>query len=430
MLAPDQAVSEFALPTLDIRALARRAALPALLTAMAVALVAVAGGRIHAFADAFRHVLDLSPGWVAAAIVFECISVAGYIGLLSLVAGRATPRVGMRESLQITLAGAAATRLLPTAGAGGAALTLWTLRRAGLRPIMAARTLLAFLVVLYSVFLASIVVSGAVLGLGLVGSNGPQPLSFIPSVASLLAIGLAVALGFRPAADVEADAEDDPRRQSRLRAGAALIGHAVRDALQVVRSRDPRLAGAISYWLFDAAVLWAMLRAFGSPTAIPVVALAYLAGQVANTLPLPGTVSGGTAAALIVFGTPPELALPAVLAYRAVSVWLPSPTAIAVIPGLRATIARWAREDSSAPEEQSAAVAPVAGTAATSRRRPQRLSPVSGMPARCASLSISSRSGHSPSRAVIAWACSSSAANAMAAPSGAANSACACRNSA
>ena len=51
----------------------------------------------------------------------------------SLVAGAATPRVGRRESAQITLVGAAATRLLPTAGAGGAATTLWSLRRAGLR---------------------------------------------------------------------------------------------------------------------------------------------------------------------------------------------------------------------------------------------------------------------------------------------------------
>ena len=48
------------------------------------------------------------------------------------MAGGAAPRVGRRESAQITLAGAAATRVLPTAGVGGLALTLWTLRRAGL----------------------------------------------------------------------------------------------------------------------------------------------------------------------------------------------------------------------------------------------------------------------------------------------------------
>jgi hypothetical protein len=79
-----------------------------------------------------------------------------------------------------------------------------------------------------------------------------------------------------------------------------------------------------------------------------VLALAYLVGQVANTLPIPGSVSGGIAGVLIAFGVPAELALPSVLAYRTVAVWLPTPVAIAAIPGLRATIARWEREDTKA----------------------------------------------------------------------------------
>jgi uncharacterized membrane protein YbhN (UPF0104 family) len=91
-----------------------------------------------------------------------------------------------------------------------------------------------------------------------------------------------------------------------------------------------------------------MLHAFGSPPALPIVALAYLVGQVANTLPIPGSVSGGIAGVLLAFGVPVGLALPAVLAYRTLAVWLPLPAAITAIPGLRATIARWAREDSAA----------------------------------------------------------------------------------
>jgi uncharacterized membrane protein YbhN (UPF0104 family) len=357
MLAPDQAVSEIALPALDVRAVARRGVVPGLLAAAAVAVVFLAGGRVHAFADALRRVLDVSPGWLTIGIAFECISLAGYVGLLSLVAGHATPRVGMRESAQITLAGAAATRLLPTAGAGGAALTVWALRRAGLRPLAAARTLLAFFVVLYSVFLASIVISGAALALGLVGNHGPTALSAIPAVWAMLGIALCLALASRSGAEPGIDSGLDPRRQSRLRTGARLLGHAVHDALALVRSGDARLAGSVAYWLFDAAVLWAMLHAFGSPPSLPVVALAYLVGQVANTVPLPGTVSGGMAAVLIAFGVPAGLALPAVLAYRTVAVWLPSPAAVASIPGLRTTIARWAREDTTARVEPSVSCA-------------------------------------------------------------------------
>jgi uncharacterized membrane protein YbhN (UPF0104 family) len=318
---------------------------------VAVGVVFVAGGPIHAFTDALRRGLGASPAWAGIGVVFEAVSLAGYVALLSLVAGRSTSRIGTRESAQITLAGAAATRLLPTAGAGGAALAVWALRRAGLRPLAAARTLLAFLVVLYSVFLASIVISGAVLALGLVTSHGPVALSAIPAAGALLSIALCLVLASRRGAEMRPDGgheQVDRGRRARLLSAAHLIGHAVRDAIGLVRSGDLRLAGAAAYWMFDAAVLWAMLHAFGSPPVLPIVALAYLVGQVANTLPIPGSVSGGIAGVLLAFGVPVGLALPAVLAYRTLAVWLPLPAAITAIPGLRATIARWAREDSAA----------------------------------------------------------------------------------
>ena len=348
MIATDHPIADLRLPALELRPLARRVAVPAVGAAGVIAVVVLAGGRVHAFTDAIRRGLGVSPGWAAAAAAFEFVSLAGYVALLTLVAGRATPRIGSRESAQITLAGAAATRLLPTAGAGGAALTLWALRRAGLRPMAATRTMLAFLVVLYSVFLLSIVLSGAALAFGLVPSRGPAALSAIPAIGATLAIALALALAFGggDAAEIHAGVNSDRRgRAARLRSGARLIAGAVRDAARLIRSGDPRLAGAGAYWGFDAAVLWAMLHAFGSPPALPVVALAYFVGQVANTLPIPGSVSTGITGVLIAFSVPVGLALPAVLAYRAVSVWLPSPVALAAVPGLRATVARWGRED-------------------------------------------------------------------------------------
>src|ERR1700759_1132469 len=181
MLASEITVPEPALPALNVRALGRRLLVPALLAAAAVVGVLLLGGRVPVFADALRRGLSVSPVWVIVGIAFECISLAGYVALLSLVAGRATARVGTRESAQITFAGAAATRLLPTAGAGGAALALYALRRAGLKPATAARNLLRFLGVLYSVFLTLIVVSGGPVALGLVHGHGPTALSALPA---------------------------------------------------------------------------------------------------------------------------------------------------------------------------------------------------------------------------------------------------------
>jgi uncharacterized membrane protein YbhN (UPF0104 family) len=345
MLASELTFSEPTLPALSLRTLARRCALPALLVAAAAGGVLAGAGQVHVFADTLKRALGVDPAWVAIGLVFECVSLLGYIALLSLVAGRATPRVRARESAQITLAGAAATRLLPTAGAGGAALALWTLRRAGLRSRAAAQTLLVFLVVLYAVFLTAIIVSGASLALGLVDAPGPVAIAAIPAAGALAAIAVCLILAGAHRAALAASETPAHRRRSRLRSGAHHLGDAVLEACRLVRSRDKRLAGAAAYWLCDASVVWATLHAFGSSPALPVVMLAYFVGQVANTLPIPGSVSGGMAGVLIAFGVHAEIALPAILAYRTIAIWFPLPAAIAAVPGLRATVARWGRED-------------------------------------------------------------------------------------
>jgi uncharacterized membrane protein YbhN (UPF0104 family) len=342
--APDTH-ADLALPALDVRALARRAALPAALAALAALVLVVADGPLEAFADALRRAVDADPRWVAAAVVLELLSFAGYTALLHLVASRATPRLGVRASAEVTLGGAAATRLLPTGGVGGVALTLWALRRAGLDARRAARTLLAFLVLLYAVFLGAIAVAGAVLALGLTGAEGPAALTAVPALGAAGAIAVALALGRRARPDRPRAAGRATGRVARLRAAGGVLGEGVRDAQGHLRSGDPRLLGTLAWWGFDAAVLWAMLQAFGAPPVLPVVVLAYFVGQVGNTLPVPGAVSGGIVGVLLAFGVPADLALVSVLAYRSVAIWLPTPVGLAALGGLRRTLARWKAED-------------------------------------------------------------------------------------
>jgi hypothetical protein len=93
------------------------------------------------------------------------------------------------------------------------------------------------------------------------------------------------------------------------------------------------------------AVLWAMLHAFGSPPAIQVVVLAYFLGQVGNTIPIPGAVSGGLVGALLAFGVDADLAIVSVLAYRAIAIWVPAPIGLVALSALRKTIAAWGREE-------------------------------------------------------------------------------------
>jgi hypothetical protein len=173
-----------------------------------------------------------------------------------------------------------------------------------------------------------------------VGAGGPTALSAIPAGAGLLCIVIAVSLASRGATLPDAGRVRESGR-SRIGAAAQLLGVAVRDALRLVRGGDPRLLGAVAAWGFDTAVLWAMLHAFGSAPALAVMVLAYFVGQAANTLPIPGAVSGGIAGVLIAFGIPAAAALTSVLAYRTIAIWLPSGIALAALPGLDATIARW-----------------------------------------------------------------------------------------
>ena len=334
---------DLTLPSLDLRALARRAAVPAAAAAVLVAAVLVLGGPLQTFADAVRRAVSADPVWVGAAATFELLSFGGYILLLWLVGSRASSRIGLRESAEITLGGAAATRLLPTAGVGGAAMTLWALRRSGLETRRAASTLLTFLVLVYAVFLGAIALAGTVLTLY---GIGPLPLTAIPAAAAWVAMALALAAAFWLPAE----------GTGRLRTAGAVLGGSVRDAIDHVRTADPRLLGAFAWWGFDMAVLYGMLNAFGAAPPFAVVVLAYFIGQVANTIPVPGAASGGLVGVLLAFGVSADLAIVAVLAYRALAIWIPAPVGLVALGKLRQTMARWSAEDAAVAEE----LAPVA----------------------------------------------------------------------
>ena len=301
------------------------------------------GGHIHAIADAMRRIVGLSAGWAVAGIAFECISLGGYVLLLSLVAGRATPRVDGPRQRPDHVRGrggdaAAADRRRGRRGAGAVDV-------AARRPEVVGRGEDAALVPRRAVRglpdRDRPVRRGADLRPRVRARPGGVERDSRPRWRSSRSAWRSLSRS-----SVPAPGSRSSRVGARIATAAQTVGAGVRDACRLVGSADLRLAGAIAYWAFDAAVLWAMLHAFGAAPLLPVVAIAYFVGQAANTSPIPGAVSGGIAGVLIAFGLPASIALPAVLAYRTVSVWLPTPIAVAALPGLRSTIARWGREDS------------------------------------------------------------------------------------
>jgi uncharacterized protein (TIRG00374 family) len=102
----------------------------------------------------------------------------------------------------------------------------------------------------------------------------------------------------------------------------------VQDAVGVLRGHDWRMLGAVGYWLWDNLCLYACLAAYGSTPSFWAVAMAYLVGMLANSLPIPGgffAVEGGLVGMLLLFGVgPASTALAAVITYRALALWIPA----------------------------------------------------------------------------------------------------------
>src|SRR5208337_4228611 len=91
--------------------------------------------------------------WLALGVVLELLSFAGYVVLFRSVLLRGQKSIGWRASYEITMAGLVATRLFAAAGAGGVALTAWALRRSGMDGRLVASRMVAFMALLYGVYM-------------------------------------------------------------------------------------------------------------------------------------------------------------------------------------------------------------------------------------------------------------------------------------
>jgi uncharacterized membrane protein YbhN (UPF0104 family) len=289
--------------------------------------------------DSVGRVAEASVIWLVVALAFKVVSFLGNVVLFRTVALDDSGRIDMRASLEITLAGHAATRLFASAGAGGVVLTAWALRRAGMTRAEVGTRMTTFLVLLYGVYMAALVVGGLGLYFGLLPGDAPLAMTLVPAAFGALVIILALALP-RLAPWLGRHA-----RLNRFVPAAESLGTGVHEAKRLVRRADWGLVGALLWWAGDIAVLWACFEAFGASPAIAVLVVAYFVGMFANTLPLPGGVGGvdgGMVAALVAFGTDPGLAIVAVLAYRLFAFWLPIAPGIAAWVSLRKRVAAWA----------------------------------------------------------------------------------------
>ncbi len=296
------------------------------------------------------------PFWLALGAALEMLSIAGYAVLFRTIFARGVPRLTWRVSLEIPLAGIAAIRLLAAAGAGGVAVTVWALRRAGMPARTVACRMVASYVIQYAVYLGAIIVCGLGLRIGLFSGPAPFVLTVIPALLSLGAVILVASMGLVPQ-DFERRLKELASRSrrvaqlaARFATAPATVGSGVRTALKLIRERRFGLLGALAYWGFDIAVLGLSFRAFGTYVPVAVLVLCYFLGTLGSLLPLPGGiggVEGGMIGAFVAFGVPGSAALIGVLAYRAISFWLPTLPGVAGYFALRSHVRSWQDERAS-----------------------------------------------------------------------------------
>src|SRR3954447_8465686 len=344
------------------RVLGLLAAVVLMVVAIYVVLPKVAG-----LGDTVARIGDATWYWIPVACAFNVVSFISYTALFRSVMGRSTfeendeklkRRLSTRVSYEITMAGFGATILFSAAGAGGVALTYWALRKAGMERWRTACRMVAFLVLLYSVYLLSLILFGILLRTHVLPGEAPVAGTIIPAAIAAGALALVALTALIPG-DMSRRIGELSSRSSRLARfagtiakGPARVATGVRTAATHVRHPIDSLEtilGAVGWWAGNIGVLWACFQAFGVHVPFAVLVQGYFLGMVANLAPSPaagvGTVDAGLIGAFVVLGIDAHTVFPAILLFRFVGFWLPIPVGVWAFLKLRHTTQRWTEED-------------------------------------------------------------------------------------
>jgi uncharacterized membrane protein YbhN (UPF0104 family) len=300
-------------------------------------LLAVPGLR-----SAGERITDASAGWITVGIGFELLSCAGYVVLFELVF-----KMERRFSRRLALSELAVNSVVSVSGIGGIALGAWVLRTKGVAVERIAKRSVLMFVLTSAVNVSAVAVIGVMMWLGLLPGSQNALLTLLPAT-----LAIAVILGTLAVAALAGRlATRGGMRDGRMHVALVAVSDGVQGALRLIGKRDWRLLGAVGYCLFDVLVMYVCLVAYGPTPTFWAVAMAYLVGLFANSIPIPAglvAVEGGLIGMLVLFHVRPVSAVvAAVVTYRAISLWLPALIGSAAFFSLRREIGEPA---SAAPE--------------------------------------------------------------------------------
>jgi putative heme transporter len=331
----------------------RRLAQTGIIVLLLIAAIYLLFPNIVGLEDAASRLDQGDPVWIGVALFANVLAFFSYVALFRGVVGESIVQLRWSESYQITLAGLAATRLFSAGGAGGIVLTYWALRKAGMPRRQTASRMVAFLVLLYAVYMLALVIDGVLLRTGLINGANPAGLTVVPA-----AIAGAVIIVFLLIALIPEDLERRMhgftrgyrfrRLLHRLAAAPAMLSKGIRTAIAFVYNPSRgglAIIGAIGFWASNVAILWAAFHAYDVQVPLGVVIQGFFVGMVANLIPFVpggvGAVDAGMIGTFVLFGLPGSEVFAAVLVYRLIAFWLPVLPGIVAFFQLRRTVARW-----------------------------------------------------------------------------------------
>ena len=271
-------------------------------------------------------------GWLGLAVILQAGSMGTFARLQQRVLANAGLRLHLSSSLAIAFAGNAVAVTVPVAGTTASAA--FTYRQYVQRG--ASGTMAGWAMAVAGVF--STTTFAVLVGVGALANGNPIAAaagmtSIALAVVPVVAIVVAIRSGSvrqRIERGVIRCLTISKRLTSRPRKEPAVI---VVDAFAQLsayrlRWRDAMVTTAFATmnWLFDAVCLWCVLQAFDVSMPVRNLALVYSAAVAAASISLTpagiGTVEASIALALTSLGTDGVHALPAAVAYRAISTWL------------------------------------------------------------------------------------------------------------
>jgi uncharacterized protein (TIRG00374 family) len=312
--------------------------------------------QIAGFDDGLKRLGEGDRVWLGIAFAFGVLMFVSYVALFRGIVGERV-HLTWGESYEITMAGLAATRLFSAGGAGGIVLTYWALRKAGMPRKETAARMVAFLVLVYAVYMITLVINGTLMRADVFAGPAPAGLTIVPAAIAGGVILVFLLMSLVPG-DLErrfSSASQEKlwgRTARRLATVPSTAAVGIREALTFVREPSRggiAIVGAIGFWAAQIGILWAAFHAFDAPVPMAVVVQGFFVGMFANLIPLPGGVGGvdaGMIGAFLLFDldVTGSTIFAAVLTYRLIAFWLPLIPGVIAFFQLRATVKRWEEE--------------------------------------------------------------------------------------